>query len=69
MKQEDSPSGGRIPEWRLGSVPIVYNVLGDTPCPYLPDRWERKVLTEMTGPGVEGTYDLLSRAGFRRSHR
>ena len=69
MKQEDSPGIAKVPEWHLGPDPVVFHVLGETPCPYLPDRWERKVLTELTGPGVRERYDLLSRAGFRRSHR
>ena len=38
------------------------------PCPYLPDRIERKVVTELTVPNAADMYELLSRAGFRRSH-
>lgn len=58
----------------------VYYVLAEAPCPYLPGRRERKLITEIPGtppgtpPGAlidEATarYSLLSRAGFRRSHQ
>ncbi|NKJ43552.1 arginine-tRNA-protein transferase [Novosphingobium sp. SG720] len=36
-------------------------------CPYLPGRQERKVFTELKGPGAEELNDALSRIGFRRS--
>ncbi len=49
-------------------VPNTYYVLAETPCPYLPGFWERKLLTEIRGPKADYTYNLLSRAGFRRSH-
>jgi len=38
------------------------------PCPYLPDRVERKVVTDLSGPDAASLYERLSRAGFRRSH-
>lgn len=38
------------------------------PCPYLPGRTERKVVTEITGQDADALHDRLSRAGFRRSH-
>jgi arginyl-tRNA--protein-N-Asp/Glu arginylyltransferase len=38
------------------------------PCPYLPARVERKVITELAGRDARPLYDELSRAGFRRSH-
>lgn len=38
------------------------------PCPYIDGRVERKVVTELSGPGADHLYDKLSRAGFRRSH-
>lgn len=58
----------------------VYYVLAEAPCPYLPGRRERKLITEIPGtpqgtpqgtPLDEATarYSLLSRAGFRRSHQ
>lgn len=38
------------------------------PCPYIPGRVERKLVTELSGPDAAGLYERLSRAGFRRSH-
>jgi arginine-tRNA-protein transferase len=38
------------------------------PCPYLPGRIERKVVTDLSGPDAAALYERLSRAGFRRSH-
>ena len=55
-----------------GPAPVtpsqVFYVLEETPCPYLPGRRERKLLTEIAGPDANCRYALLSRAGFRRSH-
>ena len=48
--------------------PQFFYTTAPLPCPYLPGRTERKVVTEITGPGAEGLHDRLSRAGFRRSH-
>ncbi len=38
------------------------------PCPYLPDRVERRVITELVGRDSRLFHDVLSNAGFRRSH-
>ena len=38
-----------------------------TPCPYLPDRLERKVVTLLAGDEPDRLHDALSQAGFRRS--
>jgi leucyl-tRNA---protein transferase len=38
------------------------------PCPYLPGRIERKLITELAGEEATDLYNALSRAGFRRSH-
>jgi len=38
------------------------------PCPYLPGRMERRVVTELVGRDVVALHDALSMAGFRRSH-
>jgi leucyl-tRNA---protein transferase len=38
------------------------------PCPYLTDRFERKLITELAGHDAQALYNTLSRAGFRRSH-
>jgi leucyl-tRNA---protein transferase len=37
------------------------------PCPYLPDRIERKVVTLLLGDEPERLHEALSHAGFRRS--
>lgn len=38
------------------------------PCPYLPGKTERKVVTDLSAPKAMELYERLSRAGFRRSH-
>ncbi|WP_417804925.1 arginyltransferase [Thalassospira lucentensis] len=45
-----------------------YFMTAPMPCPYLPGRFERKLVTELRGPEANGIHDLLSRSGFRRSH-
>jgi arginine-tRNA-protein transferase len=37
-------------------------------CPYLPNRIERRVVTELLGRDAIALHDALSQAGFRRSH-
>ena len=44
-----------------------FYVTTPSPCPYLPGKVERKVFTELTGPGAPELNDALSRIGFRRS--
>jgi len=46
-----------------------YYVLEPNLCPYLEGRLERKLLTEINGPQAQSTYEALTQAGFRRSHR
>lgn len=46
-----------------------FYVLEPNVCPYLPGRLENKLLTEISGAQAQTTYDRLSQAGFRRSHR
>lgn len=41
---------------------------GPMPCPYLPDRIERKLFTRLTADDPVGLNTTLSQAGFRRSH-
>lgn len=48
--------------------PQFFYTTAPMPCPYLPGRTERKVVTEISGPDAEPLHDRLSRAGFRRSH-
>lgn len=38
------------------------------PCPYLPDRVEQQLFTELAGPFAKAAFNQLSRGGFRRSH-
>ena len=42
-------------------------VTSPAPCPYLPNKSERKVFTELKGPGADDLNDALARIGFRRS--
>jgi len=39
------------------------------PCPYLPERTERKLFTPLVGGEPNRLHDLLSASGFRRSQR
>lgn len=48
--------------------PHFFFTTAPLPCPYLPDRQERKIVTELSGPDAESLHEALSRAGFRRSH-
>lgn len=38
-----------------------------SPCPYLPDQFERKVFTHLVGEKAPEMNDLLTQGGFRRS--
>jgi arginyl-tRNA--protein-N-Asp/Glu arginylyltransferase len=48
--------------------PQSFLVTTDMPCPYLPGRMERKVVTRLSGSDIARNFQILSRAGFRRSH-
>jgi leucyl-tRNA---protein transferase len=48
--------------------PVSFMVTTEVPCPYLPDRLERKIITELSGTQTQELFELLSQAGFRRSH-
>lgn len=37
------------------------------PCPYLEKRMERRIFTMLDGPNARMIFDILTRAGFRRS--
>ena len=77
MDQGERTAEGRRPrpddpqpsDHRSRRATVSYYVLPETPCPYLTGHFERKLLTEITGPEAHGLYELLTRAGFRRSHR
>jgi arginine-tRNA-protein transferase len=47
---------------------FVFHTTAPAPCPYLPDRLERKVVTELTQGDAVRFHEILSRSGFRRSH-
>lgn len=51
------------------SLPLVpqFYVTAPQPCPYLPDRMERKLFTSLQGDGAQKLNDALSKQGFRRS--
>ncbi len=48
--------------------PKLFHATAPGPCPYLPDRVERKLVVELDDTEVGSLYTDLSRAGFRRSH-
>lgn len=47
--------------------PHFFFTTAPLPCPYIPGRLERKIVTELNGPDAEVLHEALSRAGFRRS--
>ena len=59
----------RKSESALRRRPQPFFALPEVPCPYLPGKFERKLLTELRRPNAKDVYDTLSHAGFRRSHR
>lgn len=54
---------------RLGGarVPSAFYLTPPAPCPYVPGRMERKIFTELRGPGAPAVAEALGRIGFRRS--
>ncbi len=46
----------------------VFHTTAPAPCPYLPNRLERKVVTELSQGDPVRFHEVLSRSGFRRSH-
>lgn len=64
---KDFASAARVPE-RLSVAPQHFYRTAALPCPYLPGKVERKLVTELAGRAAAGFYNDLSRAGFRRSH-
>lgn len=53
---------------RAARRPQFFYTTAPLPCPYLPGRTERKIVTELSGTEADALHDRLSRAGFRRSH-
>lgn len=49
---------------------LQFYLSGPLPCPYLPDRVERKLFTRLTGDTTTDSEinSILTRSGFRRSH-
>ncbi len=48
------------------SLRSQFFLTGPRPCPYLPDRKERKLFTNLAGPDAAALHDELSLNGFRR---
>lgn len=46
---------------------LRFYLTAPTPCPYLPERRERKVFTALDGQDAHSVNDSLTHAGFRRS--
>ncbi len=68
MTDRRSIGNGNPPPFGPGRAPKPFYVLRELPCPYLPGRQERKVITDLSGSDAEAEHAELSRAGFRRSH-
>lgn len=69
MRPDRTTQGLLATEPRLLGPLQNYYVLEPNLCPYLPGRVERKLLTEVSGPQAQHSYEALTKAGFRRSHR
>ena len=54
------PKKPQSPRFLFATTPL--------PCPYLPDRVERRVVTELQRGDDKAVQDALFQAGFRRSH-
>ena len=52
----------------LASAPLAFFATSPQPCPYLPDRFERRLVTDLSRRDAVSVHDALSQAGFRRSH-
>ena len=48
--------------------PQFFFTTAPLPCPYLPERLERKLVTELSGSVADSAHESLARSGFRRSH-
>ena len=48
---------------------VAFYLSAPAPCPYLPDRHERKLFTQLDAPDAAGSLmSALTQVGFRRSH-
>jgi arginine-tRNA-protein transferase len=52
----------------LAPAPLAFFATSPQPCPYLPDRFERRLVTDLSRRDAVAVHDALSQAGFRRSH-
>ncbi len=52
----------------LAPAPLAFFATSPQPCPYLPDRHERRLVTDLSRRDAVAIHDALSQAGFRRSH-
>ncbi|MGJ8528794.1 arginyltransferase [Maritalea sp.] len=46
---------------------LQFYLTAETPCPYLPGKFERKLFTHLAGKRAGDLHDMLSLHGFRRS--
>jgi arginine-tRNA-protein transferase len=53
---------------RLDAPAQFFFVTTPLPCPYRPGKFERRLVTDLSGRAAVELHDLLSQAGFRRSH-
>src|SRR5476651_1374658 len=66
-KGEFSGQGfNHVTDQRSTRIPQFFLTPGG-PCPYLPDRVERKVFARLTGPLAQPLSEALTHSGFRRS--
>jgi arginine-tRNA-protein transferase len=50
------------------AAPLAFFATSPQPCPYLPNRTERRLVTDLSRRDAVPIHDALSQAGFRRSH-
>lgn len=55
--------------FQKNTVNFAFYATGLSACPYHPERTERKIVTDLAQGDPTRYHDLLSQAGFRRSHR
>lgn len=65
---KDFPNAAQAAPEKLSVAPQHFYRTAALPCPYLPGKVERKLVTELAGRHAAAFYNDLSRAGFRRSH-
>ena len=55
-------------ERQTASSTRLFFATAPLPCPYLPGKFERRLVTDLSGHDAGLYHDILSQAGFRRSH-